>query len=105
MRGQYTFTDAGLHTLIDENGRGNSKKILTNGIIKNTGTSGFVIYVQWTEERDANGDIVDVTASNGFPVESGETVAFDLIARTGTRVKAPVQVYANGAGSIRYVFE
>jgi hypothetical protein len=104
MRGAYTFTGAGMHELIPEGGRGNEKKVLTHGIIKNTGGSSFVIYVGWTEERDGVGDIIDVDASNGFPVESGETFAFDL-RREGTRVKAPVQVYGSGSGSIRYVFE
>lgn len=104
MRGAYTFASAGMHELIPEGGRGNEKKILTHGIIKNTGGSTFVVYVGWTEERDGLGAIIDVDASNGFPVESGETFAFDL-RREGTRVKAPVQVYGSGAGSIRYVFE
>ncbi len=104
MRGQHTFSGAGLHTLIKEGGRGNDKKILTHGIIKNTGASGFVVYVGWTEERDGAGNIIDVSASNGFPVESGESFSFEL-RREGTRVKAPVQVYGSASGTIRYVFE
>jgi len=104
MRGQHTFASAGLHTLIKEGGRGNDKKVLSHGIIKNMSASPFVVYVGWTEERDGAGAIIDVDSTNGFPVESGESFGFDL-RREGTRVKAPVQVFGSMAGSIRYVFE
>ena len=102
-RGQASLSAGVVTTLLGENDRANDKKILTHGLIKNTSTS-QAIYAQWTEERDVDGNIVNVTAGNGFPIEAGEALAFEL-RREGTRVKAPIQVIASGVATLAYVFE
>ena len=102
-RGQVILTGGVVTTLLGEDERGNDKKVLSHGIIKNTHPS-LAIYAQWTEERDSNGNIINVQTSSGFPIEAGEALGFEL-RREGTRVKAPVQVVSTGNASLAYVFE
>lgn len=102
-RGQQQLVGGVATTLLGEDERGNDKKVLSHGIIKNTHPS-LAIYVQWTEERDSSGDIINVTTGTGFPIEAGEALGFEL-RREGTRVKAPVQVVSTGTATLAYVFE
>lgn len=102
-RGQTILSGGVVTTLLEDGERGNDKKVLSHGIIKNTHAT-LAIYVQWTEERDSLGNIEDVTTGNGFPIEAGEALGIEL-RRENTRVKAPVQVISGGSATLAYVFE
>jgi hypothetical protein len=82
----------------------NPKKKMTHGIVRNISGNGAKIYLQWTEERDASGDVIDVTVSNGFPINDGETFSFELD-RGNSQISGQVQALADGAATIAYVFE
>ena len=104
MRGQTVIGNGSKEILVVGN-YANPKKKMTHGIVRNiTGDGITVVYLQWTEERDASGDVIDVTTANGFPIYDGETFSFELD-RGNSQITGQVQALADGAATIAYVFE
>ena len=97
-RGAITITASTTPTILAAGSVYAGVKKLSTALIKNNGSS--TVYLQWTEEDD------ELTASNGYPLESGTTMSLEFPHREDKRYAPPIKaLVASGSADLIYVIE
>lgn len=96
-RGRITINASSTPTVLAKGSVYGGIKKLSTALIKNLGTG--TVYLQWTEEDDT------LTASNGWPLEDGETISLEFF-RDKKNYSPDIQaLVASGSAEILFSIE